>query len=102
MSVKMKNTKSKSSSNYLKGLFAVCSFSLEKSPESYITQLLAVIQELLYSTEKERSIKKVLLLYNLTFVHVLLIEKYWENDLKILNESFLGVYYHSLMIHARK
>ena len=79
---------------------------MEKSPESYITQLLvtlAKIQELLYSPKKEISIKKILRLYNLTFVHALLIKKYGENDLKILTQlKFFGVYYHSLMIHARE
>ena len=86
-------------------LLFVC-FSWKKSPESYITQLLvtlAEIQELLYSPEKERSIKKILQLYNLTFVDALLIKNYWENDLKILiQQKFFGVYYYSLMIHAHE
>ena len=119
MSVKMKKNKvkeaienlfngkeAKNYSDYRKRLLVFCSFFLEKSPGSYITQLLvtlAEIQELLYSPEKERSIKKVLRLCNLTFVHALLIKKYWENDLKILTQrKFFGVYYHSLMIHARE
>ena len=30
-------------------------------------------------------------------------KQYWENDLKILTQrKFFGVYYHSLMIHARE
>ena len=69
----------KNSSDYRKSLLVVCTFFLEKSPGSYITQLLvtlAKIQELLYLLEKERSIKKNLRLYNLTFVHALLIKKY--------------------------
>ena len=61
------------------------------------------MQELLYSPEKERIIKNILRLYNLTFVHALLIKQYWENDLKILTQrKFFGVYDHSLMIHARE
>ena len=88
-------------------LFA-CSLFLEKSPESYITQLLVTLAEikgLLYSPEKETGIRKISLLYNLTLVHALLIKKYWENDLKILSQRnffFGGVYHHSLMIHARE
>ena len=87
-------------------MLVVYSFFLEKSPESYITQLLvtlAEIQELHYSPKKERSIKKNLRLYKLTFEHGLLINRSWENNLKILiRRRFFGVYYHSLMIHARE
>ena len=56
----------KNSSDYRKSLLVVCSFFLENSLESYITQLLvtlAEIQELLHSPEKERSIRKILQLH---------------------------------------
>ena len=96
----------KNPSVYWKILIAVCSFFLEKSPGSYITQLLvtlAEIQELRYSPEKDRNIKNILQLYRLTFVHASLIKRYWENDLKILTQQkFFGVYYHLLMIHERE
>ena len=89
-----------------KACLLVCSFFLEKSPGSYITQLLvtlAEIQELLYSPKKDRNIKNILQLYRLTFVHASLIKRYWENDLKILTQQkFFGVYYHLLMIHERE
>ena len=55
---------------------------MEKSLGSYTTKLHEILAELFYSPEKDRSIRKSLRLYNLTFVHALLI----KGDLKILTQ----------------
>ena len=64
---------------------------------------LAEIQEILYSPEKERNVVKVLRLHNITFKHAMLLKIHFANKLKKLTErKFFGVYYHSLIIHARQ
>ena len=64
---------------------------------------LAKIQEILYFPEKERNVVKVLRLHNITFKHAMLHKICFANKLKNLTKrKYFGVYYHSLIIHARQ
>ena len=96
----------RNSSDYRKSLLVVCAFFIERFPGTYYTEILKTlteIQELLYLPEKERSPTKILLFYNTTFLHALLIKRHFENNLKVLRiRKFFVVYYHSLMTYARE
>ena len=96
----------RNSSDYRKSLLVVCAFFIERFPGTYYNEILktlAEIQKLLYLPGKERSTSKILRFYNATFLHTLLIKRYFENNLKVLTErTNFGVYYHSLMTHARE
>ena len=96
----------RNSSDYRKSLLVVCAFFIERFPGTYYTEILKTlteIQELLYLPEKERSTTKILRFYNTTFQHTLLLKRHFENNLKVLTaRKFYGVYYHSLMTHARE
>ena len=89
----------RNSSDYRRRLIVVCAFFIERFPGTYYTE----IQELFYLPEKERSTTKILRFYNTTFLHTLLLKKYFENNLKVLTaRKFFGVYYHSLATHAKE
>ena len=47
---------------------------------------LAEIQEILYSTEKERNVVKFLRLHNIIFKHAMLLKIHFANKLKKLTE----------------
>ena len=95
----------RNSSDYHKSLLVVCAFFIERFPGTYYTEALRTlteIQELLYLPEKERTTTKILRFYNTTFLHTLLI-RHFENNLKELTaRKCFGVFYHSLMTHARE
>ena len=68
-----------------------------------ILKVLAEIQELLYLIQKKSSVTKFLRFYKTTFLRTLIIKRHFENNLKVLTvRRFYGVYYHSLMTHARE
>ena len=68
-----------------------------------ILKTLTAIQKLLYLSEKERSTTKILRFSNTTFLHTLFIKIHFEINFKVLTtRKCYGVYYYSLMRHARE
>lgn len=61
---------------------------------------LARISEILYSFDKNRTPKKILMLYNITWLHHELCCDLIRNPKQQTKEHFYGTYFHDLIVHA--
>ena len=65
-----------------------------------LTETAVRISEILYLPTKERSPKRVLQLYNVTWVHHTLCSKLFTRTRQVTRTAFFGLYLHHLVVHA--
>ena len=94
----------KNSAAYRESILIVCNWLEEHHSNHYVTNVIKTmteIQEILYLPDSKRSIQKVLRLINIIFIHSLLIQKHFQDNLtKLTERKFFGAYYHSIVHHA--
>lgn len=65
-----------------------------------LVETLVHISQILYANEGERSMKLVLRLYNLTWVHFELCCELFHTTKKVSHQKMFGIYLHALTLHA--
>ena len=63
-------------------------------------ETLVEIQGLLYSHEDQRTVKSILRLYNLTFVHGMEARRLFKKPKALTKRKMFGQYFHALICHA--
>ena len=61
---------------------------------------LVEIQEIFYTAEYNRTPKKILRLFNLTFMHIMEMKKFFSKPKHLTIRKLHGQYYHALTVHA--
>ena len=94
----------KNSSDYRKSLLVLSNWFNQNHSNNIVSKLLitmAEIQEILYSPENERSLTSILRLYNLTFLHSILLKlSIDKKKMKGTERKLYGGYFHNLMCHS--
>ena len=77
---------------------------MSKTPATNVLKLLfetlSEIQEIVYGHDKDRSSKKVLRLYNLTFVHGMEAKRIFKIQKSLTSRKMFGQYFHASISHA--
>ena len=104
ISISFNNKQAKNSADHRKSLLIVCKWFMDNYPQHYVTQILktlAEMQEILYLSEDNRTIQKVLRLGTVVLTHAILLNKnFLPLKSKLTERKFYGSYYHSLIHHS--
>ena len=68
-----------------------------------ILETLCEIQKLLYTSEENRTVEKILRLHNQTFLHMLLLKRFVKKKTlspKMSSKKFYGKYLHAIIAHG--
>ena len=66
----------------------------------HIFRMIIEISEIMYSSEKKRTPRSILLLFNSTWIHAMACTDVFQQLKHLTQETFFGAYFHALTSHA--